>query len=629
MLKLSKDVEDFRQLIDNLLFKGQSNESVFQWKYERSLEGCIRVRFLEAGHAAEQRELDMKEIEFKINTLVELLQSLKSDTEISALFLNLLHDSLAEREEPHHIKVRFNIDQPQDPTSALIKAKVLQKMMEVMPNKLVSDPKNLLDLVKGILGGFALTPGGDDLTAIALSLLNLVVAAPEFKKAKMDKDVLASIESSLDMISKAQDSDVSQTARNISLLLTYRDAMDDPSEQASAPTDQQVEDRKAYNLAMQYITDPDSLPPVRYEGLNLLSSLIEANSPILDIPTVLALLSSLLNDDEDYINLRVIKLFTQLAKRHPKSVTKEILEHYVDANEQANTDTRLRFGEALTQVIQRLGETFTGETATLVGENLLATASRRAYRPQTEKRQERDARAQARKHKEASDAWGGDVPDVGDDDDERTEEDRARDEAIAQIVGGWESQRGSEDLRVRASALSAFAAGLETNMAGLGASLVETAVDLCLKILTLEPEPGAGIVRRGAILVVFHFVRGLADARDRGRKLGFGLQEPSRGDIARILRYVAQTDNDGLVQSNAREVVETLDNWTLSALVLPGTTGAAAAAAADGGPAATLTRLAGLNISAPSLPPLQSEGSGSGSGSGSGVKGRPRIEEVE
>ncbi|KAK7753843.1 hypothetical protein SLS62_004209 [Diatrype stigma] len=643
LLKLSKDVEDLRQLVDNLLYRGESNEAVFQWEYERVAGGGIRVRWLQAGHHAEQRGLDIGELESKVNAFVQLLQSLKSDSEISAMFLILLQDSLAKREGSHQIKIQVYEEQPSDPTSALIKAKVLQKMMEVMPNRLVSDPKNLLDLASGMLSRFESAMESDDLTAVALSLLNLVVTAPEFKKSNIDSAVLASIESSLNTISKAQDPDVSQTAHNISLLLTYRDAMDDPSEQISAPTDQQVEDRKSYQLAMQYITDPDSLPPVRSEGLNLLSSLIQANSPILDIPTVLALLSSLLGDDEDYTYLRVIKLFTQLATRHPRSVTKELLEHYVDSHERANTDTRLRFGEALTQVIQRLGETFTAETAALIAEALLATAGRRGRRPKTERRQALQARAQARKHKEASDAWGGEVPDLGDDDTDDDDDDKAkkkekeekrvREEAIAQIVGGWESKRGHEDLRIRASALAAVATALETNIAGLGAALAEAAVALSLDILTLERGPEAGILRRAAVIVIYRFVRALADAREAGRELevGFGLTDASRADMARVLKYVAQTDNDGLVQSNASEVVACLDSWALTTALMP-----EARRGVHGGSAGTLSQLAGLNISAPNLSPTlrfqqegPSPGLNSGLGLGSMAKGRPRIEEVE
>ncbi len=632
-LKLSKEDDCLRILIDDLLYKGQRSESLFRWIYERSQNGGIHILRLRSNHRPENYELDVAELEFKVNAFVQLLQSLNSDTEISALFLSLLQDSLPRREESQ-IRIRVDEELPRDPRIPLIKAKLLQKMLEVMPKRLVSDPKNLLDLVNKILVNFDVASGSDDSTTIALSLLNLVVTAPEFKKSEINSTVLATVETSLDNIIRAQDPDVSQTAHNISLLITYRDSIEDPSGQLSAPTEQQLDDRRTYNLAMQYITEPESPPPVRSEGLNLLSTLIQANSPILDIPTTLALLSSLLSEDEDYTNLRVMKLFTQLASRHPKSVTKEILEHYVDANEKANTDTRLRFGEALLQVIQRLGETFTGETATTVGESLLATAGRRGRRPRTEKRQEREARARAQKHKAASDAWGGEVPDLGgedEDDDGRTAEERARDEAIAQIVGGWESRRGSEDVRVRASALSLFAAALETGAAGLGPALVEAAVDLCLGVLTLETGPGEGILRRAAVAVVLAFVRALADARGRGRRLAFGLADPGRADVARVLDYVARADGDGLVQHNAREAAESLRNWSLTVALVPpeaGTTGAAdgpAAVAAAAAAATTLTRLAGLNVGGrPSLPPLRREGPSS-----EAARGRPRIEEVE
>lgn len=613
-LKLSKTIDDLYNLTSKILHKGQVEDNTDQWVFERSANGGIQVRLLPHNHHGEDVKFDIGQLESKVNAFVELLKSLNSDTERSALFLLLLKDMLDQQKGANRILFRADDHQEEDPEVALIRAKLLQRMMEVMPDQLVSNSDQLLELASRILGTFEEASANDDITALALSLLNLVVTAPSFKKTDVEATVLSSIQSSLHRISAARNSDVSQTAHNISLLLTYRDALDDPSEPLSAPTERQVEDRRTYNLAMQLITEPDTPAPVRSEGLNLLSSLILAESPILDIPTVLALLSSLLNDDEDYTNLRVIKLFSQLAGRHPKSVTKELLEHYVDVDEKEKIDTRLRFGEALLQVIQTLGETFTGDAATTVCENLLATAGRRGYRPKTEKKQEREARVQARRHKEASDAWGGEVPDLGDDDTLSAEE-RAREEAIAQIVGGWESKRGSEDVRVRASALSIFAAALETNVAGVGPTLAEASVDLCLDILTLEGAPEAGILRRSAVAAVLSFVRALADARDRGRRLGFGLTDPSRGDIARVLRFVEQTDNDGLVKHNAREAAESLENWELTTLLPEATK--------SSGPGSTLTRIAGLDISAPSLPSLQQEGSGSES------KGRPLIEEIE
>ena len=150
-----------------------------------------------------------------------------------------------------------------------------------------------------------------------------------------------------------------------------------------------------------------------------------------------------------------------------------------------------------------------------------------------------------------------------------SEEERARNEILAQIVEGWESKRGSEDVRVRSSALSIFATAMATNLAGIGPSLVSAAVDMCINILTLETELEKAILRRASIMLVLDFVRGLDKARQAGRRLGFGLTDSSREEMLCTLRYVAATDNDGLVQEQARDVVESLENWALSRLLQP------------------------------------------------------------
>ncbi|KAI8959563.1 hypothetical protein F5Y11DRAFT_332765 [Daldinia sp. FL1419] len=591
-LKISGSPEKFQTLLNNLFVNGSTDESGVRWKFDE-VDSSVQVNNMNNG-----LEPNIGSLESKSEAFLELLQSVGADSDISTLFLNLLRDSLGSTE----IKIR---SEHKDPVVQLIEAKVLQKMMEKLSDRLVSSWKQLLELVGQILGGFETASANDDAIAVALSLLNLVVTAPGFQKANVRADLLLSIENSLEKISRSQMADVSQTARNLSLLLRYRDSIEDPSEQTTEPTDRQVEDRKTYNLAISYITQADSPPPVRTEGLNLLSSLIRASSPILDVQATLVLLSSLLNEDDDYINLTVVRLFTQLADRHPRSTTKEILEHYVDANELENTDTRLRFGEALLQVVQRLGETFSGEAARQVGEALLSIAGRRAQRPKTKAKQDRQERLRQMRNKAAQDAWQGDVPDLGELDDEQTEDEKTRNEFIAQIVSGWESKRGAEDVRMRASALSVFSIAIETNVVGLGAPLVEASVDLCLAVLALETGPETGILRRAAIILILHFVRSLADARESGKRLGFGLTDSSRKDIARALEYVAQTDNDGLVQQHAQDVIESLNNWQLSTLVPSG---------ANREPA--LTQLAGLDIGAPSLPPLE-------------PRVKPRIEEID
>ncbi|KAI4862411.1 hypothetical protein F4820DRAFT_430566, partial [Hypoxylon rubiginosum] len=609
-LKLAGSPDKFRALLGKLLDNGNVGASNIRWMYDQLSDSTLQVKRMQGSTNVVDLDLDLGLLESKSDAFVQLLQSVGTDLDISTLFLNLLENSLGSTEPTHEIKIKPETEQQTDSVVRIIEAKMLQKMMEKLPDQLVSSWKQMLELVSQILSGAQTSPANDDAIPVALSLLNLVVAAPGFQRSNAPSGTLASIESSLERISKAQDTGVSQTAHNLSLLLKYRDTIDDPSERTTAPTDRQVEDRKTYNLAISYITQADSPPPVRTEGLSLLSGLVRASSPIIDVQATLVLLSSLLNEDDDYINLTVVRMFTQLASKHPRSTTKEILEHYVDASERETTDARLRFGEALLQVIQRLGETFSGDTAKQVGEALLSIAGRRGHRPKTKARQERAEVLEKRKNKAANDAWQGEMPDLSELDEDQTEEEKARNEIIAQIVSGWESKRGAEDTRMRASALSIFSVGIETNVAGLGATLVEAAVDLCINVLALESGPETGILRRAAIVLVLHFVRALADAREHGKRLGFGLPDSSREDITRVLEYVAHTDNDGLVREHANDVVESLQNWQLSALVPP--------EALHGGDSAPLTRLAGLDIgthSKPSLPPLEP-----------GV--RPRIEEI-
>ncbi|KAK6956025.1 hypothetical protein Daesc_003672 [Daldinia eschscholtzii] len=612
-LRISGSPEKFQALLSNLLTNGSTDASKPRWIFDKAGDSGIQIRRLQESASNADLELNLGLLESKSEAFLELLQSVGTDSDISTLFLRLLQNSLESAETTREIKMIPEARREKDPTVQLIEAKVLQKMMEKLSDRLVSSWKQMLELVSQILkkSENSSVAADDDATPVALSLLNLVVTAPGFQKANVRADILASIEGSLERISKLQADDVSQTARNLALLLKYRDAIEDPSERTTAPTDRQIEDRKTYNLAISYITQADSPPPVRTEGLNLLSGLIRAGSPILDVQATLVLLSSLLNEDDDYVNLTVVKLFTHLADRHPRSTIKEILEHYVDANELETTDTRLRFGEALLQVVQRLGETFSGDTARQVGEALLAIAGRRAQRLKTKAKQDRQERLKQLKNKAAQDAWQGEVPDLSELEEDQTEDEKLRNELIAQIVSGWESKRGAEDVRMRASALSIFSVAIETNIAGLGAPLVEASVDLCLNVLALEPGPETGILRRAAIILILHFVRSLADARESGRRLGFGLTDSSRQDIARVLEYIAQTDSDGLVQQHARDVVESLHNWQLRTLV------PSAAEFQSDRNTSDLTRLAGLNIGAAlSLPSLE-------------PRARPKIEEVE
>ncbi|KAF3013255.1 hypothetical protein E8E14_008398 [Neopestalotiopsis sp. 37M] len=607
--KITGQAEKYLALVGSLLYNGETLSENWVWRYSQQGKQICAVR-ARGSVANAVLDLDWEILGPKAASFVEVLQSAASDTDISKVFLTLFRRSFAKQRTTKQdviIKVEEDEDK-EDPVQRIIETQVLQVMMDKIPDKLVADSKGLLELAGQVLADFEGSVDNAESVGVALSLLNLVITTPNFQRSDMNKNLLKSIESSLERISQAGNPDISQTAKNLCLLLTYRDEIEDPSERTTAPTDRQVEDRKTYSLAMSYITQLDSPPPVRAEGLNLISGLVKASSSVVDIQGLLVLCSSLLSQEDDYMNARVMKLFVQLSEKHPKSVLKELLDHYVDAEERANVDTRLRFGEAVLQVVQRLGDLFASDAAVQVGESTLSIAGRRGHRAKTEAMQIRAQRLREQKQKAAEKAWGGDVPDLSELQEEGegvTEEEKARNDILAQILQGWESKRGSEDIRIRASSLSVFLVGMETNIAGYGSTLVEGSVDLCLNILTIETEMETAILRRAAIVLIMTFVRALADAREVGRRLGFGLTDASREEITRILDYVAGTDNDGMVREHATDVAESLRNWQMTSM-MPEVRA----------PPAGLEKLAGLNLGRPDLPSTT-------------PTVRPKIEEIE
>ncbi|UKZ51461.1 hypothetical protein TrVGV298_005221 [Trichoderma virens] len=590
-LRLFGDVDNIVPFIRNIQCKGSLDDAEgLRWRYRHGSDGGIESTCRPFAEQKQDANLDWGEMEKKSATLVEFLNSSAGDQSSSTI-------KLVTRDEEADSAIHDLVD-----------VTLLQKFMDKSPEKLISHFDQLLELISHVLRADGQAPLGDDIIGVVLSLLNLVITAPTFQKSDINPTELKVVEDALVRIGDADRGEASTTASNLTMLLKYRDDVEKPNDKTAAPTARQIEDRKTYNLAMNYITgDGDNPPPVVSEGLNLLSNLIVAESPILDISAVTVLMSNLLKENEDYINLRVIKIFTLLANKHPNATMQELLDHYLDAQERSSTDTRLRFGEAILQVIERLGETFTGEAARNAGESMLSVAGRRGYRPKTMAKQAREERLNELKRKKAEVSGDADH-DTEMAGEEETPEEMANNEILAQIVQGWESKRGSEDIRMRTSALSIFGNAIETNIIGMGPTLVSAGVDLSINVLAMEPELEKGILRRAAILVILSFVKALDKAKESGQKLGFGLTNQSREDIQRTLSYIAATDNDGLVQQHARDVVESLENWGMASL-LPSQ---AEASAVPG-----LTRLAGLHVN-PEGTLVDASG-----------RPRPRIEEVE
>ncbi|KAF4637199.1 hypothetical protein G7Y89_g881 [Cudoniella acicularis] len=597
-------------ILQNLTFTGRSESDKKYWRYITNKDGGIQIQEQNPDEInSTDRKLDLAVIDNATDKFISFMGLFENtpdfNVEISILFMALCSKWLFRKEPRERETVLTRLESKEDDIgkfeSRLIEAKVMQKMMIAFPDKLVNDSNQVLDLVRQVLLDFTASDrvgrDGDDAVSVALSLLNIVLTSPNFRGGQENTN-LESIQSSLTAISQMNHQDITTTARNLLLLLKFRATVDKSETTPSTTrTDQQLEERKSYSLALSYLTATDSPPPVRVQGLELISTLIRSNNSILDIPALLVLFSSVLQDEDEYIYLRAIQSFIQLSQRHPRAVTKDLIERYVDSNEDCDLDQRLRLGEALLQVIQNNPLSFTGETAQSVSKGLLFIASRRGYRPKTEKEQQRALKTKQKENAEAEEAWDGDIPQIFDD--EINDETKI----LSEIVSGWESNRGSEDVRIRASALSILGEAMEANIAGLSSNVVAKAIDTSIHILTLELSPSTAIIRRSAILLIMHFVKALDTARSEGKKLGFGFVGQSLADVSRILGYVEETDTDRLVRQHARDVVEGLGAWEMNSLVPSGVQ------------QTELRELAGLQIR---------PGGGNVDG-----KMRPRIEEIE
>lgn len=565
-LRLAGEVDCILPIVQNLLCAGAVYSSTRLWRYRLDGGGGIEVVEIRGQEAGPDAQLDWSEIDHKSAALVSLITDACTNDEVSSLFLHLLRRWIASTQRPRDVEVTMTRQDSdaQSPLSDLFEVTLLQKLMQEAPEKLANRFRQLVDVICEVLKADGRSPLGDDVMAVVLSLVNLIVTAPSFQRSDLKPDEVVVIEDALNRIGRADRPDVSTTAQNLGMLLKYRDDLGETGGSGPNPSARQVEDGKTYRLAMHYINgEGDNPPPVVSEGLNMLSGLIVAESPILDIPATTALMASLLKETEDYINLRVIKVFTQLAKKHPRSTVQELLDHYLDADEKACTDTRLRFGEALVQVVERLGETFCGDVARQVCESLLSIAGRRGYRPKTMAEQARRERLRNMKQRGGDDADEEDEPC---DDETLQEGEAANRDMMARIIQGWESKRGSEDVRMRASSLSILGVALETHMVGIEPPLISNAVDLCVSVLALERKPEHGILRRAAVVAILSSVKALCAARESGRTLGFGLTEASRADMQSTLGYVEETDGDGLVRQHARDAVESLESWRAMSL---------------------------------------------------------------
>ncbi|KAL9602490.1 MAG: hypothetical protein Q9219_001784 [cf. Caloplaca sp. 3 TL-2023] len=595
-MKISATQSQLQSLSKDLLWDGGP-----LWTFMPGSGGGIEIRPRERGRAPQfDIAKKLESIDNRVSRYSNLLNvAIMTDAQLGEIFTTVSKRWLLGSHSTLGIELLgTDEDDSRNPMESLVNAKLTQKLLEDYKDRIGSSSESIIKLVEPILSAFidkhrrrderllqtsklSLASLGDIVTddkatgdekdvetvAIGLNILSAILTLSENFLSNIEAGLLDNIQDSLRYLAQVQSSSeasISMTASNILMLLqVHADTPNSSQSDKSAADGSDVLDQKNHHRKALHCLS-DELAPVRAQGLSLLTDLVNQGSPVLNIPSSVFLLLSLLQDEDEYIYLSAIKTIGLLASSHPKTVVKMLVERYTDSQEESTLDVRIKIGEALNKTVEHLGQLFTEDIAELVGESMIAIASRRGNKMKTSQERQKAKRKAEKAKKEAKEAWGGEAPSEEDDADDDNTKIEAR---IARVVEGWADTGREEDIRIRTSALSILGTAIETNVRGVGASLTSTAVDCVLAILKLEKSQERAILRRAAVMVIVSVVKAIDSAEERGQQLDFGFAGQSLSEVVIVLKYVEMTDADDVTVGHIRVLIESLEAWQQKSLL--------------------------------------------------------------
>ncbi|RAL01294.1 RTP1/Tango6 family protein [Aspergillus ibericus CBS 121593] len=648
---ISIGVQPLQKLVDNLLWDGGST-----WTYGSDTRSGVSLQKRSTAEPNRNIVRLVDILQSRTKLFVNLLGADPSSEERTAdIFLYVSERWLVKPSAGEHSVNRLRLSQEDDSFNdmiqKLVSAKVAETLLDNFKDALSRRPLRVLELIKQIIDGelnrayvrskrtmggrsgkvslsslanivepedagkeeaAAETDSAESLPAV-FSLLSTVLASPEFSTSQETLPVLEAIKSKVDELIPYLPSELSKPATTASMLVEIHIAA--PEGQTTDKPSSEVADFETHRRALANLNS--DLPPVQAEGFSLLSGLITKASPVLDIPSTLTLLLSIITDpsetnsNDEFIYLNAIKLIGTLASRHPRTVIKTLVDRYIDKTETNSLDQRLKIGESLLRTVQDLGSALTGETSKILSEGMISVAGRRAQKPQAQKarkqhleKEKRKQEREARQNKEPSMPPGWSISTgpttskiqelIEEESDDPDAPELESPEQAANIISAWAAGAASdeepEDLRVRASALSILASAIQTNISGLGPSVISSAVELALATLTLEPELESAILRRASVILLLDILKAMDTVREtRGSQaLGFGFSlsdntsmgsrfgDASSGGPATVgniphmlssLKFVESREADSIVRGHIRVLIESLEAWLEKSLL--------------------------------------------------------------
>ncbi|KAK6352750.1 hypothetical protein TWF696_004752 [Orbilia brochopaga] len=580
LVKLKPGVSVLENIVQNYNYDGDDNWTF--WKGDMN-----GVKIIKRDSGSKSISLDMDVWETGVSSLIELALAANDDT-FTEFFLGLCRRWL---QTTTTATSQLNYE---DNFTMLFQLKVLEGILEHHSERLTRQPEQLIVLVKEILDDFVrrlktekerldslqkpsignigniVEPAdisddnedssGGEAVGIALQLLNTIISTSFSRTvSEQEKKLLTTLQPSLTYLaaSSAINSSMASLTRSLSLFISSQDIpMDTGSTGEPSPLDEKVvKQQQTLQTALVYLRD--DMVPIRAHGLELLKLLIAERASVIDVPAITKLLIDMLQDQESFVYLGVVKTLCELSDKHPGTVIGMLVEVYVDEKEAMGIDERLKVGEALMGTVQRLGETAVGKVAEDIGNALVGLAGRRKRRKREAEQIKREKEEEEKRIKAAGEMDQEYAKvlkearvEAGIDDETKVkEEEQENDEE-------WISKVGEEDYRIRTSALSVLGVLYETNASGVPSVVTTSAIDIALNILNLERSKEQATIRRAAVHLISSILNGLE--KNGTAELLTVVPKERLEDIVRIFGYLRTTDDDGLVREQAGALLEVL-----------------------------------------------------------------------
>ena len=623
------DPKQIDTIATNLFWDGPSN-----WTIGPGTKGGVefRMRRDEGSDSLEGMESILSRVS-DLTGRIDLLVSLLSDAKVSDDIAGLIFLRVTKRwlSLNHKTKATLLLESDDDPLTGLTDAKLSEVLASKFKDSFARSPVHIIELMSQLLHryvsdnrarlerqtsflqpsranlGSIVAPRSetgdktstgdtseDDLVSFAISIINTLVATPEFKRAPTTDALLSQVTGHLQYLVHTQHQPPISpviTSSAHSLLQALNPSTLDP-DQSKVDIDPLASYRTMLQAALQDLTSPEA--PNRTWSLSTLHKLIQNTSSfsVIDVPaTTYLVLSASLADPESYVHSAAIPVLVTLALSAPHPTIQILVDVFLDVDErslalskgrmteekekevQEALDYRLRVGEVLNKILladefwddkSSMGVKFTSNKH--MASACLSLASRRGQRRKTQSSRQAVSLQIIQQQEEAEVAWGGPIPNVLEPDSEASAADQADYEALSKIVKGWEDTGIEEDVRIRASAMSVFSTILEKRVGFVGQATVDAGLQIVLLIVTMETIGAFFILRRAAVLVVMGLLRALDKALDADEDSSVGLGIKQQDEVLRVLRWVRDEDGDELVREHAASVVDGLETLRMKKL---------------------------------------------------------------